>query len=61
MVVQSEENKTFSADVFSGAITMKVKVKVKLPLCLTKHHSMKKYWVSGGITPRILDFGDRWR
>jgi len=22
----------------------KVKVKVKLPQCLTKHHIMKKYW-----------------
>jgi hypothetical protein len=32
----------------------KLKVKVKLPLCLTKHHAMKAYWVSGGIAPRIL-------
>jgi hypothetical protein len=38
-----------------------VKVKVKLSLCLTKHHAMKTYWGSGGITPRILDLGTRWR
>jgi hypothetical protein len=30
-------------------------------LCLTKHHAMKMYWVSGGIAPRILDLGTRWR
>jgi hypothetical protein len=28
--------------------------KVKLSLCLTKHHAMKTYWGSGGIAPRIL-------
>jgi hypothetical protein len=38
-----------------------VKVKVKLSLCLTKHHVMKAYWGSGGIAPRILDLGTRWR
>jgi hypothetical protein len=31
-----------------------VKVKVKLSLCLTNHHTMKTYWVSGAIAPRIL-------
>jgi hypothetical protein len=31
------------------------------PLCLTKHHAMKTYWESGGIAPRILDLGTRWR
>jgi hypothetical protein len=30
-------------------------------LCLTKHHAMKAYWGSGGIAPRILDLGTRWR
>jgi hypothetical protein len=35
--------------------------KVKLSLCLTKHHGMKTYWRSGGIAPRILDLGTRWR
>jgi hypothetical protein len=39
----------------------KVKVKVKLSLCLTKHHAMKTYWRSGGIAPRIRDLGTRWR
>jgi hypothetical protein len=28
---------------------------------LTDHHAMKAYWVSGGIAPRILDLGTRWR
>jgi hypothetical protein len=38
-----------------------VEVKVKLFLCLTKHHAMKTYWGSGGITPRILDLGTGWK
>jgi hypothetical protein len=38
-----------------------VKVKAKLPLCLTKHQAMKAYWGSGSIAPRILDLGTRWR
>jgi len=29
-------------------------VKVKLSLCLTKCHTMKAYWGSGGIAPCIL-------
>jgi hypothetical protein len=36
-------------------------VKVKLSLCLTKHHVMKTYWGIGGLAPRILDLGTRWR
>jgi hypothetical protein len=32
-----------------------------LSLCLTKYHAMKTYWGSGGIAPRILDLGTRWR
>jgi hypothetical protein len=35
------------------------KVTVKLSPCLT--HAMKRYWGSGGIAPRILDLGIRWR
>jgi hypothetical protein len=38
-----------------------IKVKIKLSLCLTKHHAMKTYWGSGGIAPRIFDLGTRWR
>jgi hypothetical protein len=26
-----------------------------------ENHSMKAYWGSGGIAPRILDLGTRWR
>jgi len=29
-------------------------IKVKLPLCLTKHYAMKTYWGSGGIVAHIL-------
>jgi hypothetical protein len=36
-------------------------VKVKLSLYLTKYHAMKTDWGSGGIAPRILDLGTRWR
>jgi len=36
------------------------KVKVKLSLCLTKHHAMKTYWGRAGIAPRILDLDTRW-
>jgi hypothetical protein len=36
-------------------------VKVKLSLCLTKHHAMKACWGNGGIAQRILDLGTRWR
>jgi hypothetical protein len=39
----------------------KVKVRLKLSLCLTMHHAMKTYWGNGGIAPRILDFDPRWR
>jgi hypothetical protein len=31
-----------------------LKVKVKLSLCLTKHHAMKACWWCGGIAPHIL-------
>jgi hypothetical protein len=32
----------------------KVKLKVKLSLCLTEYQAMKAYWGSGNIAPRIL-------
>jgi hypothetical protein len=34
-------------------------IKVKLSLCLTKHHSMKTYRGSTDIAPRILDLDTR--
>jgi hypothetical protein len=37
------------------------KVKVTFSLCLIKHHSYKTYWSRGGVVPRILDPGTRWR
>jgi len=36
-------------------------LKVKLSLCLTKHHTVKTYWWSGGIGLRILCLGTRMR
>jgi hypothetical protein len=36
-------------------------LKVKLSLCLTKHHATKTCWESGCMAPRILDLGTRWR
>jgi len=38
-----------------------VKAKLKLYVCLTKHHAMKAYWRSGSIAPLILDLVIRWR
>jgi hypothetical protein len=38
-----------------------VKVRESCPCALTKHHAMKTYCGSGGIAPRILDLGTRWR
>jgi hypothetical protein len=40
-------------------IYIKGNVKVKLPLHLTKYHTMKAYRGSEGIAPRILDLGVR--
>jgi len=36
-------------------------IMAKLSLYLTKHHAMKTYWGNGGIAPRILNLGTRWR
>jgi len=38
-----------------GSCDVRVKVKVKLSLCLTKYHTVKTYCRSGGIAPRILN------
>jgi hypothetical protein len=32
-----------------------------VPVLLTKHHSMKAYWGSECLAPRIFDLGIRWR
>jgi hypothetical protein len=29
--------------------------------CLIEHQAMKTYWGSGGVAPRILNLGTRWR
>jgi hypothetical protein len=43
------------------ALRAKIKAKVKLSLCLNKHHAMKTYWENGDIAPRIPDLSARWR
>jgi hypothetical protein len=43
------------------AYTTNVKVKVRLHLVLTEHHTMEGYWGSGSIAPRIFYLGTRWR
>jgi len=40
---------------------VKVKEKVKSPLCLTKHHAMKTHRGSGGVAPLVLNFDTRRR
>jgi hypothetical protein len=40
-------------------IKLMVKLKVKFPLCLNKHHAIKTNRGSGGIDPRILDLASR--
>jgi hypothetical protein len=42
-------------------IKRKGKVKVVPVLFLTEHHAMEVCLGSGGIAPRILDLGARWR
>jgi hypothetical protein len=51
-----------SCGLFHGTtVAFAWKVKVKLSLYLTKHHTMKMYWESGGIAPCILDLSTKWR
>jgi hypothetical protein len=38
----------------ASSFQLKGKDKVKLSLCLTKHHAMKTYGESGSLAPRIL-------
>jgi hypothetical protein len=38
-----------------GILIKMVSVQIKLPLCLTKHHTVKTYWGSGDTVPRILN------
>jgi hypothetical protein len=42
-------------------ITGKGKGKTVPVLFLTEHYAMKAYQGNGGIAPRILDLGTRWR
>jgi hypothetical protein len=40
---------------------LKFKVKVKLSLCLTKHHAMKTLWEVKIQLHAFFDLGTRWR
>jgi hypothetical protein len=42
-------------------VKVKVKIMIKFSFCLMKHNAMETYWGSGGIAPRISNFGTRWR
>jgi hypothetical protein len=46
---------------FKEIVPLKKGKKVKLSLCLTKHHAMKTYRGSGCTSPCILDLGTSWR
>jgi len=48
-------NPVFSLLLICNTLVVHEKVKVKLSLCLTKHHAMKMYWESGCISSCILD------
>jgi hypothetical protein len=47
--MQDTQTKFWSGNLKRGRGT-----KVKLSLCLIKHHAMKTYWGSEGIAPSIL-------
>jgi len=63
VVLRNKNNFAFNnVWVMVKIIYIYIKVKVKLSLFfVTEHHAMKAYWGSGGIHPRILDLGTRWR
>jgi hypothetical protein len=46
--------------IISWLVKVKEKGKV-VPVLLAEHHVMKAYCGNGGIAPRILDLGTRWR
>jgi hypothetical protein len=57
---EEEEKTSKKCDDGTESYSTTGKGKVK-SLCLTKHHAMKKYWGTGGKSPRILDVGIRLR
>jgi hypothetical protein len=46
---------------FIASFEKKGKGKIVPVLFLTEHHAMQAYWGNGGIAPRILDLGSRWK
>jgi hypothetical protein len=56
-----ENLKNLHKELVHTDVSLLGKVKVKLSLCLTKHHIMKSYWWSADRAPHILDLRTRWR
>jgi hypothetical protein len=44
MYMEKSNVPQYSQKIVTSHQSLYVKVKVKLSLCLTKHHAMKKYW-----------------
>jgi hypothetical protein len=61
LLLSKWKKQTFLENIFFELFIIKKKIQAKLYLRLTKHHSMKTYWGSGGIAPHILNLGIRWR
>jgi hypothetical protein len=60
-VPSAKVKNTWSYTSTPNAPSWRGKGKGKVALCFTKHHAMKIYWGNGGIAPRIIDLGTRWR
>jgi hypothetical protein len=78
VAVKGKSNQVQGTAIFTCFITLRVTYKITYFILswagrqgsiagrginLTKHNSMKTYWGSGGIAPRILDLtldGDEW-
>jgi len=54
-------NTTFGLHVVHSFEPVGWATKVKLSLNLIKYHDMKRYWDSGGITPRTINFATKWK
>jgi hypothetical protein len=47
--------------IMNGGLRRVKKVKVKLSLCLAKHHAMEMYWRVEVELHAFFDLGTRWR
>jgi hypothetical protein len=58
---QINENKILAGKPEGKSLFGRPRRRWKDNMLLTEHHVMKTYWRSGGIAPRILDPGTKWR